>query len=571
MLVSSRRLVDTALEYIGKLENFDRIIVLEAPTGYGKSVSAPAIAYLSNEKRFSSNFIHVLPLRAIIEDLYLCKYLYALGIKVDRCTNAPPKIFYETLAKMGINKDDVAYQMGFDYMLSDVGGKKPTYDAKIVISTLDSFAYNFLRIPVTEIYRELKHYAIPRTRIFTSSIFLDEVHMINRFDDEDSGKVLSLLKVLIEFSLKTKTPLIMSTATLWGKFRSKIIEWSNSKAVFFALSKEDGKNGFFIYVRDREFEYHAKSVRWRTNTIDEGDLVSKVMEHASKGERVLVVRDKVKDAVELFNKLDVDKKVLIHGRLCIGDREKALESSKDAKVVIATPVVEAGVDWDFDVGFRDATNIPSAIQVFGRVCRNRADCEGSVYLVKTGESSKEFVEFIEKSRGIDWRIPYSYTNEKGEEVKGYQELLELTKTAVDENKDAERFFKGLISPIALPSIYINDLLWGSRYTILKEPLTQFYVYGWQSLVSTKTIQDVILGTFVYTYDIVKKSSRCVEKAACVVEINDGLDFKDYNPPTPSLYELQRKCAEHAYSLKGRIILAGYVLKEGCYEKGVGFV
>jgi CRISPR-associated endonuclease/helicase Cas3 len=567
---SSRKLVDSVLEYIDKLDDFDRIIILEAPTGYGKSVSAPAIAALNHVKKFSYNFIHVLPLRAIIEDLYLCKYLYALGVKVDRCVNAPPKIFYEALTKINIDKNDVAYQMGFDYMLRDIGEKEPIYDAKIVISTLDSFAYNFLRIPVTEIYRELKHYAIPRIRIFTSTLFLDEIHMLNRFDDEDSGKILSLLKVLIEFSLKTKTPLVMSTATLWSGFRSKVIEWSSNKAVFFTLFKEDGKSGSFIYVRDREFEYRVKSIKWCTNIVDEENLVSKVVEHVSKGERVLVVRDKVKDAVDLFNKLDVDKKVLVHGRLCVGDRDKALENSKSAKVVIATPVVEAGVDWDFDVGFRDATNIPSAIQVFGRVCRNRADCEGSVYLVKTDESLKELIEFVDRGRNIDWRIPYSYINEKGEEVKGYQELLELTKTAIVGDRNAERFFKGLISPLALPSRYISDLLRGFGYTILKEPLTQFYVYGWQKLVDAKSVYDVILGTFTYTYDIVKKGGKCIEKSACVVERDNNLYVKDYDP-SKSLFELQWECARHANCLKGRIIFVGYILKDECYKASIGFV
>jgi len=290
---------------------------------------------------------------------------------------------------MGVSKEDVAYQMGFDYMLRGVGIKEPTYDAKIVVSTLDSFAYNFLRVPVTEIFRELKHYAIPRTRIFTSTLFLDEVHMLNRFDDEDSGKVLSLLKVLVEFSLKTKTPMVMSTATLWSSFRSKVSEWSGNRAVFFALSKEEGKSGSFVYVRDKEFEDMMRSIKWRTSIVSEEDIVSKVEEHVSKGERVLVVRDRVKDAVDLFSRLDIDKKVLIHGRLCLGDREKALENSRSAKVVIATPIVEAGVDWDFDAGFRDATNVPSAVQVFGRVCRNRVGCEGSAYLIKTGESLKE--------------------------------------------------------------------------------------------------------------------------------------------------------------------------------------
>jgi len=572
MFETGRRLFDVALSYLGKLDDVDKVLVVEAPTGYGKTVGAPTIAALNYLKGFSSNFIHILPLRAIVEDLYICKYLYASGVQIDRCRGDPPKAFFNALNELDVNTDDIAYQMGFDYMLRGVGRKEPTYDAKIVISTLDSFAYNFLRIPVTEFYREIKHYAIPRTRILTATLFLDEVHMINRFEDESSEKILSLLKILIEFSLNTKTPLVMATATLWSLFREKILLWSKNNAMFFTIFKEDGKNGKFIYVRDREFEDRARSIKWSTTVIDENTIVSKIMEHVESGEKVLVVRDRVNDAVNLYSKLGLgeDEKALIHGRLCLGDRERALENSRSAKVVIATPVVEAGVDWDFDAGFRDATNIPSIIQVFGRICRNRVDCKGSVYLIKTSESLEELVSFVNSNRNIDWRIPYSYIGDNGEEVRGYQQILELQKTLVSEDGKAETIFRGLIAPVAIPSRYISMFLEDNAYSLLKEPLIQFYVYGEQRLRNAKSVYDVILGTFTYTYEIVKKNAKCVENFTCVVESSRALYYEKYNWKE-RYSSLQRRCAEFASRLKGRIIFSGYILKEECYKEMIGFI
>jgi len=572
LIETGKRLLDIVLENISKLSAFDKVFVIEAPTGYGKSVGAPAIAALNHEKEFSFNFIHVLPLRAIVEDLYICKYLYALGVQSSECNRAPPKAFCEALKVLGVSEKDVAYQMGFDYMLRGVGRKEPTYDAKVVISTLDSFAYNFLRIPVTELFREVKHYATPRARIFTATLFLDEVHMINRFEDEASDNVLALLKVLIEFSLVTQTPLVMASATLWSAFRNSIRQWSKDRVVFFTISKEDSKSGTHICVRDREYENLAKSVKWRTSIVDEKDLLSKVVEHVEKGERVLVVRDRISDAVDLYSKLALkeDEKALLHGRLCLGDRERALEKSKNAKVVVATPMIEAGVDWDFDVGFRDATNIPSIVQVFGRVCRNRTDCEGEVYLVKTSNSLGSLLDFVNNHKNIDWRIPYSYTSDRGEYVVGYQHILELQKAEVRESLRAEIIFRGLIAPIALPPSYINTAIDEYGHSLLKKPLAQFYVHGVQGLKAAKSVYDVISSTFTYTYDIVERGGKCVEGFACIIEAGDTLDHEVYDW-RKRYFELQKSCVELAASAKGKVIFSGFVLKAECYVKGVGFV
>lgn len=575
MISTGRALIDSVLDYIAGLSKADRVIVVEAPTGYGKSVGAPTVAALSFRNRLSYNFIHVLPLRAIVEDLYLCKYMAAL--KGSVCRAQPPKAFREALRDMGVDEGDVAYQMGLDYMIRGVGVKEPTYDARVVISTLDSFAHNFLRVPVTEIFREAKRYAIPRARIFTSLLFLDEVHMLKRFDDESSERALAFLKVLLEFSLKTSTPLVMATATLWSGFRNSIASWCDGRAVFFTLSNSDGREGSTVYVRDREFEDAAKSIKWRTEVVEDEVLTQKAVEHVKSGKRVLVVRDTIDLAVRTFNGIDVDPedKVLIHSRLCLGDREKAFERAREAKVVVATPVIEAGVDWDFDVGFRDATNIPSAVQVFGRVCRNRRDCEASVYLVKTERSLRDVVEYLEKNRRIDWRIPYSYTR-NGEEFKGYGELLELTRIDLNPDPRAESHFRALIAPIALPSNYVNLFLDEYSYSILKEPLAQIYVYGFSELDRAKDVRDIILGTFTYTLGLVQEYRKCIEGFACVIENDNNLAVErldlGYQRITPRSYaELYRRCFELSLEREGRTVFAGFVLRRECYRDGLGFV
>lgn len=574
---SNKILIDVVTNYVANLDKMDKVIVIEAPTGYGKSVSAPILAALNYEKEFSYNFLHVLPLRAIVEDLYICKYLSAVKTSnIPSECRAPPEVLRHALKNMGIDENDIAYQMGFDYMIKGIGLKRPTYDAKIVISTLDSFAYTFLRVPVTEIFREVKHYATPRARIFTSSIFLDEAHMLKRFDDESSEKMLTFLKTLIEFCLETSTPLVMATATLWEAFRKTLINWANGKIVFFTLSNKDEKTNSTIYVKDKDFENFAKSIKWHTDIIEENYLIPKIIEHVEKNEKILVVRDTIDSAIHTYNQIALKhgEKVLIHGRLCLKDREEAIEKSRKAKVVIATPIIEAGVDWDFDVGFRDATNVQSIVQVFGRVCRSRENCEGHVYLIKTENSIKELIEYINTNKKIDWKLPYTYTINKVE-FKGYNEILNITNIPLSVNQEIEKDFKALISPLALPSIYINKALRKYAYSFFKEPLSQFYIYGYDSLKSSKNIDDIISSTFNYTLDLVVKYRKCIEASAYAVKkeenndiIVEKIEIAEHNVRNYYI-KLYNECIRKSASIGGELIFCGFVIKRECYIDKIG--
>lgn len=98
--------------------------------------------------------------------------------------------------------------------------------------------------------------------------------------------------------------------------------------------------------------------------------------------KVLVVRNRVKDAQQLYNQLQEDypdtPKMLLHSRYRRQDRAELEGRLKDVFdeqpgpcVVVATQVVEVSLDISFDCMLTDTAPIDALVQRFGRVNRRR--------------------------------------------------------------------------------------------------------------------------------------------------------------------------------------------------------
>ncbi len=107
------------------------------------------------------------------------------------------------------------------------------------------------------------------------------------------------------------------------------------------------------------------------------------LEKFKEGKRVLLVRNTVKDAISSFEKLKVlvgeGEVFLLHSRMTYDDRavqEERLKNFKPgslqgAAILVATQVVEASLNIDFDVLITDICPADSLVQRMGRVYRKR--------------------------------------------------------------------------------------------------------------------------------------------------------------------------------------------------------
>lgn len=504
--MAKRLLVETLLAKVEEIYCRKRepaLVALEAPTGYGKSYAAPEVFQVLRDCHYAERFIHVLPLRAIVKDV------------VDKLV--------ERIERGDLKIEEVAYQMG--ERLLDVK-KAPLYDATYVVSSLDSFLYNLYKIPVAEIFHPRKHYAIPRLRIFLSGVYFDEAHMALATEERD---LASAAEVFVETAPLAKIPLVVASATLGSKTRSKL-----EKTGYVVRLGRGGTKGRVEEVLDSDFVNEALSVKWITKTVQEDQVVKIAKEHSA---RVFVAIDDVRKVVEIYRQLDGDA-VLIHGLLTHGHRLRALERLKSCRChLVATSAVEAGVDVSLDVLITDARSAKSVVQRAGRICRKNNCGVAYVYIIKE-RASNYVLKYAEKS--INWRLPIDYNG-----AKGYEELIDVEESQLGDERNKAKF-SAILRTLFVASSTLDRILKEHRYALFR------------TLIITAYVGDVSPENAV-TLDVDRAESippNCIERRIAVRKDDHvEIDCKDVH-----------SCVDRATARGGA---PAYVIKPECYDEEAG--
>jgi|GEM_PF-846181 len=622
-MLGMRALIERGLEVLEKEVKGGKPpkIVLEAPTAYGKSTAAPLFSRILIESGWCYNFIHSLPLRAIVEDLYLCLLINSLTGDAElrnRCKKKEVVLqeVKDALMKVGIDADSVAYQMGETILVDEEGEerrqevtskirKEPLFNARYVVTTLDSLAYNTFRVPVTEIFDARKHYAIPRARIYTSAIYFDEAHMIYEEGGDEESTMFTAFNEMLKILNVAYVPLVIASATL-SKSSEEHVRRTLSNCKIIKVGKESEENGDYIIVQDGEFEDSVKSIDWITEFLEEERLTEKVKELLESGLKVFVARDTIGDAIRTYDEvrrtittLKDDDIALLHSLMTKEDRKEALRKIRNARVLVATSVVEAGVDISFDSLITDGGRPPSLIQRTGRVCRELDKCKDGrarIYILKNNhlsESVKKFIE-LKGNRRVCWRLPYE-TNE----YAGYEELLsihdssKISKGLGDKpepsrenfnkifeskiNKELERSLKALVSPLLISSNNIKEILRKHNYELVRTSLAEVFVsdpnttsglnlnkVGFVvslSKLETLMTKECVNGLYVI---LGERSSAEVKKIRDLSELmtrRGGIDLSKY-------FETIEKLARDR-DIRYRISGTAFLLSKKCYEDSRG--
>lgn len=358
-----------------------KIFTLAAPTGIGKTMTALdfvlKLRYKINQKQdFLTQIIYGLPFINIIEQA-LEEYEKTIGKNVVMGHYQYAEIFgKDEYLKNELDDEEVKYNQ-----------KKMAWDTwqKDVVITSFVQVFETLIGNRNKLLKKFRHFA-------DSIIILDEVQTL-------AIKKLPVIGAALHYLCKyLNARVIIMTAT-----QPKLFELMTREL------KVEIEDDFLkpLNLLDRDEEVFAcfnrtKIIPLLDQKIESEDFISVFDDHWQTGKNCLIVVNKVNRSIEVFNLLtekfednqEVELFYLstnitpVQRHLRINEIKERLPNS--TCILVSTQVVEAGVDLDFDMGFRDLGPIDSIVQVAGRINRENSDeRKGSpLYIVDFGDCQK---------------------------------------------------------------------------------------------------------------------------------------------------------------------------------------
>ena len=492
-----------------------KLFTLTAPTGVGKTLTALDFALKLKEKDTSlakSQIIYALPFINIIEqglDVYkkvlgkdakiLAHYQYADVFSQD-----------PVLSNSDSDKDYNTKIMELD-----------TWQADIIITSFVQFFHTLIGYR-NKILKKFNHFA-------NSIIILDEVQTI-RIDQ------LPLIGAMLYYlSEYLNARIIMMTAT-----QPKMMSLAE------ALISGKDENKHKIHAEELFLDYKNNYKEYKRTCIiskldieldkanGTSDFIEKLFTNIWTSEKsCLIVVNKVNRCIEVFKALQEHLKDTKNPIYCLSTNVMPIQRAyiihrikKDLKlgkkpILVATQVVEAGVDLDFDMGFRDLAPIDSIVQVAGRINRNAFpkqpqneylelyvidlnDCQ-DVYGQKTNEQARN--AFKNKSKVLE---------------SDYLELI-------------EEYFRGF-SPLESYSKGLFDAVKNCRYDSKSKNSRLTYISDFEMIEERKNIVSVFI-------NVGKKASKCLKAYKKLID-KDKLLSKEEREEAKEKFDTKYKRAFH---------------------------
>ncbi|WP_143959729.1 CRISPR-associated helicase Cas3' [Litoribacter populi] len=356
---------------ISRLDELDlqkqKIFTLTAPTGVGKTYTALDFALKLKARvpeLHKSQIIYALPFINIIEQGY-AEYTKALSGSCKILAHYQyADIFGEENKKGKGGYDDKAYHQ----KLMEVD----TWQSDIVITSFVQLLQTIIGHR-NKILKKFSHLA-------NSIIILDEVQTIKLEQVPLVGAALYYLSKYLNARVILMTATKPKVLELAYKH---ILKAEGEPEIDYKASEllQEHEDIYRSYKRTKivpllDVEFHKDAV---ADTFVQ-ELFSKKW---TQSQSCLVVVNKVNRCIEFFQKIKeyLEEQELTNPVYCLStnivpahrleriEQIKADLKAGEKPILIATQVVEAGVDLDFDMGFRDLGPIDSIVQVAGRINR----------------------------------------------------------------------------------------------------------------------------------------------------------------------------------------------------------
>ncbi len=358
-----------------------QIFTLAAPTGIGKTMSSLDFVLklrhkIEKEQGYISQVIYGLPFINIIEQA-LEEYEKTVGAEFVMGHYQYADIFgKDEPSKHDLDDAEVKYNQ-----------KKMDWDTwqKDVVITSFVQLFETLIGNRNKLLKKFRHFA-------DSIIVLDEVQTL-------AIEKLPVIGAALYYLCKyLNARVLIMTATQPKLFELMARELS-------VEIEEDRLRPLNLLESDREVFAcfnRTRIIPLIEDKIGNEDFIDVFESHWKHGKSCLIVVNKVNRSIELYNllaELLKEKKGIelfyLSTNITPIQRQQRIHEIKNKLpqatcVLVSTQVVEAGVDLDFDMGFRDLGPIDSIVQVAGRINReNSAERSGApLYIVDFGDCQK---------------------------------------------------------------------------------------------------------------------------------------------------------------------------------------
>ncbi|MGB9840642.1 CRISPR-associated helicase Cas3' [Thermovenabulum sp.] len=339
----------------------NKIYSINLPTGMGKTLTSLAFAFKLRKKYFDRygvkpRIIYALPFLSIIEQNG--KIIEELLITNSIHPYSDIFLKHHHLTEISYITEKEEYEGDKAEFLIE------SWDSQIIITTFVQFFNAII---------SNKNSALRRfNKVLNSIIIIDEIQAI-------PVKYLKLIeKIILELVEKFNTYVIISSATTPILFENKISR----------LNKER-----YFKILDR--------VKMNIN-IDKKLGLKELLENLTfeKEKSYLFIFNTIKCAREFYGllkqKFPKEEIEYLSTHVTPKERLERIEKIKRKKIkfAVTTQLVEAGVDIDFDVVYRDFAPLDSLIQSAGRCNRNNTNT-GEVNLVYLqDDNSRSFASYI---------------------------------------------------------------------------------------------------------------------------------------------------------------------------------
>lgn len=363
------RLYDEVMNEVENLKEIPKISNINAPTGLGKTLLNLSVALNIRERKsnkFIPRIVYSLPFTAIIDQTYEVFNDVLRTVLKDEYIKEP-----EVYLLKHHHLSDMRYQKGGEELpLNESLLFVEGWESEIIITTFVQLLEGIVGVSPEKLRRF--------HNLAGAVVILDEIQNIPREYWEVVGEVINALSEYMG------TTFIISTAT-----EPAIVKGHD-------LVKDVKR-----YVLNRTRINYLKDIN------DYSGIRDKFLEEIDKGRQsYLMVMNTINSSIEMYKLVKEEVKsrgyeifylssnVVPWHRIERIRRIKELLQEGKKVVLVSTQVVEAGVDLDFDVVFRDLGPFDSIVQVSGRCNRNALKDVGEVFVFHNKVNGKSDASII---------------------------------------------------------------------------------------------------------------------------------------------------------------------------------